>query len=66
MPRARLWQEGRLVREEAGRLTENLYFAQELLLLLRVSGFAEVRVEAAYQDRPATPDDGTLVFFARA
>ncbi len=64
--RARLWHEGSLVREEAGRLTENLYFAQELLLLLDMSGFRDVRVEAAYQDRPATPDDGTLVFIARA
>ena len=64
--RARLWQEDDLVREETGRLTENLYFAQELLLLLDVSGFSDVHVEAAYHDRPATPDDGALVFIARA
>ena len=64
--RARLWHEGSLVREEVGHLTENLYFAQELLLLLDTSGFRDVRVEAAYQDRLATSDDGTLVFLAQA
>jgi hypothetical protein len=64
--RARLWHDGSLVREEVGRLTENLYFAQELLLLLDISGFRDVQVEADYQDRPARSDDGTLIFIARA
>ena len=63
--RARLWHEDALVREEAGRLAENLYFAQEMLLLLEEAGFGDVQVEAAYTGRPATPDDGTLVFVAR-
>jgi SAM-dependent methyltransferase len=63
--RARLWHDGELRREEASRLAENLYFAQEVLFLLEAAGFREVRVEAAYEDRPATADDGTLVFVAR-
>ena len=63
--RARLWHEDALVREEAGRLAENLYFAQEMLLLLEETGFRDVQVEAAYKGRPATPDDGTLIFVAR-
>ena len=53
------------MREEAGRLAENLYFAQEVLLLLEAAGFGHVRVEAAYTGRPATPDDGTVTFVAR-
>ena len=63
--RARLWQDGEMVREEASSLAENLYFAQELLLLLEEAGFRDVQVDAAYQDRPATPDDGTVIFIAR-
>ena len=63
--RARLWQDGEMVREEASSLAENLYFAQEVLLLLEEAGFRDVQVDAAYQDRPATPDDGTVIFIAR-
>ncbi len=63
--KARLWRGSGLVREETYRLAENLYFAQEVLLLLDGAGFDDVRVEAAYQDRPATPDDGTVIFIAR-
>ena len=62
--RARRWQDGELVLEEASSLAENLYFAQEMLLLLEEVGFGDIRVEAAYQDRPATPDDGTVIFIA--
>jgi SAM-dependent methyltransferase len=63
--RARLWHEGQLSREEAWHLAENLYFAQEVLLLLESAGFRDVGVEAAYEDRTATADDGTVVFVAR-
>ncbi|MEK6720892.1 MAG: class I SAM-dependent methyltransferase [Chloroflexota bacterium] len=63
--RARLWRAGEVVREEVGRLSENLYFGQEILLLLEEAGFAEISVEVAYTGQPATPDDGTVVFIAR-
>ena len=63
--RARLWHQGALVREEMGQLAENLYFGQEMLLLLEEAGFEDVQVEGPYTDRPATPDDGTLIFVAR-
>jgi len=64
--RARLWRDGVAVTEEIGRLDESLYFVPEILLMLRVAEFAEVAVEGRYNGRPATPDDGTVVFVARA
>jgi hypothetical protein len=63
--RARLWRDGAIVREQESRLAENLYFAQEVLLMLEAAGFRDVQVEAAYHDRPATPEDGTVIFIAR-
>lgn len=63
--RARLWHADDLVREEAYDLSENLYFAPELLLLLEEAGFGDVTMEAAYAGRPATADDDTVVFVAR-
>jgi len=63
--RARLWHDGALVREEHHALAENLYFAQEVLLMLEAAGFRDVGVEAAYEGRQATPDDGTVIFTAR-
>ncbi|HET7676778.1 MAG TPA: class I SAM-dependent methyltransferase [Candidatus Limnocylindrales bacterium] len=64
--RARLWHAGEVVREEDDQLTENLYFAQELLLLLEQTGFGPVSVEGPHTGRPAEPDDGTVIFVARA
>lgn len=63
--RARLWHDGKVVHEETGALSENMYFAQELLLLLDDAGFRDVEVEAGYRRRPATVDDETVVFIAR-
>lgn len=63
--RARLWYAGKLVREEEYTLHENLYFAQEVLLLLEEAGFRDLEVEAAYTGRPATADDETVVIIAR-
>jgi hypothetical protein len=63
--RARLWHEGQIVKEEAHDLYENLYFAQEILLMLDDAGFRDVTVEGGYTGEPATPDDGMVVFVAR-
>jgi hypothetical protein len=63
--RARLWRGETLVADELGSLSENLYFAQEVLLLLEATGFEAPRVEAGYTGREAGPDDATLVFVAR-
>lgn len=63
--RVRLWHGGEVVKEETYRLGESLYFVQEMLLMLDDAGFREVKVEAGYSGRPATADDGTVVFVAR-
>lgn len=63
--RARLWRDDTLVTEEASRLRISLYFAQEVAQLLREVGFASVEIEAGYTGRPATPDDGVVMFVAR-
>jgi hypothetical protein len=63
--RARLWHEGQIVKEEAHDLYENLYFAQEILLMLDDAGFRDVAVEGGYTGRPAVPDDPMVCFVAR-
>jgi SAM-dependent methyltransferase len=63
---ASLWRDGSVVALEAYALHENLYFAPELLLLLELAGFRDVELEAAYEQRPATPDDDTVIVIARA
>jgi len=63
--RARLWHGGKVIKEEAHDLHENLYFAQEILLLLEGAGFRDVVIEGGYTGQPATPDDGMAVFVAR-
>ncbi len=63
--RLRLWSGGKIVKEEEYSLKENLYFAQEILLLLDEAGFRDVAVEGGYTGRPAVPDDPMVVFVAR-
>jgi hypothetical protein len=63
--RMRLWSKGKVVKEEEHSLKENLYFAQEVLLLLEDAGFRDVVVEGGYTGKPATPDDGMVCFVAR-
>jgi SAM-dependent methyltransferase len=63
--RARLWHAGHVIAQEEYSLRENLYFAQELILMLAHAGFGEIAIEAGYGGRPATPDDGFVVFVAR-
>jgi SAM-dependent methyltransferase len=62
---ASMWRGGRLVGEEEHRLTERLYFRDELVMMLEQAGFAEIRVFGGYSDRPARADDDILVFSAR-
>lgn len=63
--RARLWHGGAIVREEASWLSENLYFAQEVLLMLSGAGFRDVSIEGPHTGRPATDEDAAVVFVAR-
>ncbi|MCU0300891.1 MAG: class I SAM-dependent methyltransferase [Candidatus Nanopelagicales bacterium] len=62
--RASRWRAGSLVAEEHHRLTSNLYFRSELVLMLERAGFAEVAVRGEYNDLPPTPDDAFLVYVA--
>jgi hypothetical protein len=62
---AERWRDGELGAEEDRTLTINLYFRNELVLLLEQAGFADVRIEGDHNDLPATPDDEFLVFVAR-
>lgn len=63
--RARLWHDGQIVKEEQYSLRINIYFVQEVLLMLDEAGFRDLAVEAGYTGRPATADDGMVAFVAR-
>jgi hypothetical protein len=63
--RATMWRNGELLTEEEHELTENFYFAHELVLMLERAGFVAVDVRGQYDDRPPTADDETLVFLGR-
>lgn len=63
--RAELWREGRLVAQEDRLLQENLYFCNEILLMLANAGFTDVSVRAGYSVKKPTADDTMLVFVAR-
>jgi len=59
------WQEGQLVAEEEHTLRSNLYFKNELMMMLAQAGFADIMVQGDYTDVEATPEHGVLVFIAR-
>jgi SAM-dependent methyltransferase len=63
--RAALWREGRLVAHEDRLLQENLYFRNEIVLMLVHAGFADVSVRAGYSAKEPTANDTMLVFVAR-
>lgn len=59
------WVNGELVEAEQRTLTQNLYFAHELRLLLDRAGFVDIEVHGDWTDEPAHRDHGTLVVSAR-
>lgn len=63
--RAYRWREGALVAEEEHAITLNLYFRDELLLMLDRAGFIDVIVQGGHEEREPEPDDDFLVFVAR-
>ena len=63
--RARLWRDGKVVREEESQLREGLYFAYEIEGLLRATGFESVEIESGYSGQRATADDNEIMFVAR-
>ena len=56
---------GNVAAEEQHRLAINIYFAQELVLMLEDAGFADVVIEGDYTGVQASGDDGNVVYVAR-
>ena len=63
--RSELWQDEQLAAQEERTLTSNIYFKNELLLLLQQVGFEEIEVQGDFTEEKATPEDEVLVFIAR-
>jgi hypothetical protein len=63
--RADKWVDGAHVASEEHRLTMRSYLRDELVLMLRAAGFADVRVRGGYEDEEPTADHDFLVYIAR-
>ena len=62
--RADKWVDGEHVASEDHELTMRMYFRDELVLMLRNAGFAEVEVRGGYADEEPTADHDFLVYIA--
>ena len=62
---AQRWQDERLLGEEERTLTANIYLKNELLLLLKQAGFADIRVQGDFTEEAASPEHKDLVFIAK-
>ena len=62
---AELWRNGTIEAQEDHTLTINLYFKNELVLMLEQAGFAEVVVQGDHNDAEATSADDFLVLVAK-
>ncbi|MBI1255922.1 MAG: methyltransferase domain-containing protein [Chloroflexi bacterium] len=62
---AQRWNDARLLGEEQHILTSNIYFKNELLLLLKQAGFDDVIVQGDFTEAEAAPKHETLVFIAK-
>jgi SAM-dependent methyltransferase len=62
---AERWRDGALEAEETHRLNINLYFKNELVLMLEQAGFGDIQIYGDHNDAPPTGDDDFLVFAAR-
>lgn len=58
------WSNGELAASEEYTLRGDMYFKNELLLMLKVAGFREITVHGDYTDEPPTADHDELVFTA--
>jgi hypothetical protein len=58
------WQGGSLITEERHRLTSNLYFCAELVMMIERAGFTDVEVRGEYNDLAPTAEDAFLVYVA--
>ena len=58
------WVNGELAGSEEYTLREDVYFKNELLLMLKAVGFREITVRGDYTDQSATAAHEELVFTA--
>jgi hypothetical protein len=58
------WSHGELVASEEYRLRGNMYFKNEVLLMLKVAGFDDISVHGDFTDDHATADHEEIVFIA--
>jgi SAM-dependent methyltransferase len=63
--RARLWRDGVLVQEEIHTQMLDDYSKNELLLVLELAGFKDVKIYGDFSDEPASMDHKDLVFVAK-
>jgi hypothetical protein len=64
--RATLWRDGTVVAQEEHTMEERFFFRNELVLLLRNTGFTDIAVHGGYDGKDSTADDLMLVYIARA
>lgn len=57
-------RDGELVGSEEYTLQGNMYFKNEVQLMLQMAGFRDINVTGDYSQEPATPDHDELVFIA--
>lgn len=62
---AQHWQGERLIGEEERILTSNIYFKNEVLMMLNQAGFEEISVQGDYTEAEATLEHDVLVFIAQ-
>jgi SAM-dependent methyltransferase len=58
------WVDGKLAKSEEYTLRGNIYFKNELLLMLNIAGFQNITVCGDYTEQVAMPDHEDLVFTA--
>ncbi|WP_164545664.1 class I SAM-dependent methyltransferase [Paenibacillus albus] len=63
--RARLWQEGVLIKEEVHTQVVEDFTKNELVLMLERAGFSDIRICGDFSDEPATADHKDLIFICR-
>lgn len=63
--RVSLWRAGQKIAEEEHTLLENLYFRNEVLLMLGKVGFRDVGVYSGYSGALMTSEQTMVIFVAR-
>lgn len=62
---AQHWQGKQLLGEEERTLTTNIYFKNELVMMLQQAGFTDITVRGDFTEEEASPKHGELVYIAK-